>query len=49
MNVDSKRHDGASDVEIVCEGEDSHEEVPKLKSHVVKQLHCLVLIIGKIK
>ena len=49
MNVDSERHDGATDVEIVCEGEYCHKEVAKLKSHVVKQLHCLVLMIGKIK
>ena len=44
MNVDSQRHDGAADVEIVCKGEDGHKQVAELKSHVVKELHCLVLV-----
>ena len=44
MNVDSQRHDGAANVEIVCKGEDGHKQVAELKSHVVKELHCLVLV-----
>ena len=44
MNVDSQRHDGAANVEIVCKGEDCHKQVAELKSHVVKELHRLVLI-----
>ena len=43
MNIDGQRHDGAADVEIVGESQDSHEQVSKLKSHVVKKLHRLIL------
>ena len=43
MNIDSQRHHRAADVEIVSEGEDCHKQITQLKSHVVKELHCLIL------
>ena len=43
MNIDSQGHHRAADIEIVSEGEDCHKQVTQLKSHVVKELHCLIL------
>ena len=43
MNVHSQGHDGAAHVEVVGVGQDGHEQLPELESHVVEQLHGLIL------
>ena len=42
MDVHSQGHHGASDVEVVGEGEDGDEQLPDLEGAVIEQLHRLL-------